>query len=92
MEEWKVEGREKRRKGKKDKRGKREKKGKERKKKRKKGSEESMLAYINNKRLRQIFEAGEILLSSSVNNQPSFFNISPFLGKVAINSYNIFSL
>ena len=39
-----------------------------------------MLARIHNKRLRQIFEAFAILLLSSTNTHPEFFNLSPFLG------------
>ena len=49
----------------------------------------TMLAHIHNKRLRQIFEASTNLLLSSVNNRPSFFNQSPFFGKLVLNSNNI---
>ena len=46
-------------------------------------------APIHNKRLRQIFEASAISPLSSVNICSEFFNLSPFLGKLVLNSYNI---
>ena len=40
-----------------------------------------MYAYIHNKRLRRIFEAGAISFCNSLNNGPGFYNISPYLSK-----------
>ena len=51
-----------------------------------------MLIYIHNKRLRRIFEATAISLSNSLNTCPGFYNISPYLSKSILNSYNIFHL
>ena len=51
-----------------------------------------MLIYIYNKRLRQIFKAGAISLCNSVNTRPGFYDISPYLSKSILNSYNIFHL
>ena len=48
-----------------------------------------MLAHIHNKKSTQIFEASDISLLSSINSRPRFYNLSPFLGKFALNSYNI---
>ena len=50
---------------------------------------DTILAHIHNKILRQIFENSAISLFSSVNICPGFFNLSPFLGKLVLNSYNI---
>ena len=36
-----------------------------------------MLAFVNNKRLRRIFKAGEISLCRSMNNRPISYNILP---------------
>ena len=47
------------------------------------------LVHIHNKRLRQFFKASVISLSSSVNTHSRFFNLSLFLGKLGLNSYNI---
>ena len=52
----------------------------------------TMLAYIHNKRLRWIFKASTISLCWSINNQLDFFSISQSLGKLILNSYNIFDL
>ena len=49
-----------------------------------------MLTYIHNKNLRRIFEAAAILFLSSLNTRPGFYNISPYLSKHILNSYNIF--
>ena len=49
-----------------------------------------MLTYINNKNLRRIFEAAAISFLSSLNTRPGFYNISPYLSKHILNSYNIF--
>ena len=51
-----------------------------------------MLIYIHNKRLRRIFKAGPISLCNSVNTRPGFYNISLYLSKFILNSYNIFHL
>ena len=51
-----------------------------------------MLIYIQNKRLRRIFEAAAISLCNSLNTRPAFYNISPSLSKSILNSYNIFHL
>ena len=50
----------------------------------------TMLAHIHNKRLRQIFEAGAVSLLPSATHALDF--ISPFLGKIVLNSYTIFKL
>ena len=50
------------------------------------------LIYIHHKRLRRIFVTGAILLCNSVNTRPGFYNISPYLSKSILNSYNIFHL
>ena len=47
----------------------------------------SMIAYIHNKRLRQIFEASAISNIPNINSRSGFFNISAHLGKTIINSY-----
>ena len=52
----------------------------------------TMLAYLHNKRLRRIFEVDAISFSRSFNNQQGIFRISLYLGKVILNSYNIFPL
>ena len=49
----------------------------------------TMLAHIHNKRLRQIFEANNISLISSVNTPPGFFNVSLFFGRLVLNCDNI---
>ena len=49
-----------------------------------------MLTYIHNKNLRQIFEAAAISFLNSLNTRPGFYNISPYLSKHILNSYNIF--
>ena len=49
-----------------------------------------MLTYIHNKNLRRIFEAAAISFLSSLNTRPGFYNISPYLSKHILNSYNIF--
>ena len=51
-----------------------------------------MFIYIHNKTLRQIFQTGAISLCSSVNTRPAFYDISPYLSKYFLNSYNIFHL
>ena len=50
----------------------------------------TMLAYIHNKRLRQIFKASAISICRNDNNHPGFLNILPYLGKLILNSYKIF--
>ena len=52
----------------------------------------NILIYIHNKRLRRIFEAAAISLFNSLNTRPGFYNISPYLSKSILNSYNIFRL
>ena len=42
----------------------------------------TMLAHIHNNRFRQIFEVSYILVFTSVNTRPRFFNLSPFFGKI----------
>ena len=49
-----------------------------------------MLTYIHNKNLWRIFEAAAISFLSSLNTRPGFYNISPYLSKHILNSYNIF--
>ena len=49
-----------------------------------------MLTYIHNKNLRRIFEAAAISFLNSLNTRPGFYNISPYLSKHILNSYNIF--
>ena len=49
-----------------------------------------MLTHIHNKNLRRIFEAAAISFLSSLNTRPGFYNISPYLSKHILNSYNIF--
>ena len=49
-----------------------------------------VLLYIYNKRLRWIFEAGAISLCNFLNTCLGFYNISPFLSKSILDSYNIF--
>ena len=49
-----------------------------------------MLIYIHNKSL--IFEAAAISLFHSLNTLPGFYDISPYLSKSILNSYNIFHL
>ena len=51
-----------------------------------------MLIYIHNKSLRWIFEAAAISFFNSLNTRPGFYNISPYLSKSILNSYNIFHL
>ena len=51
-----------------------------------------MLIYIHNKSLRRIFEAAAISLFNFLNTRPGFYNISPYLSKSILNSYNIFHL
>ena len=51
-----------------------------------------LLIYIHNKRLRKIFETSTISLCNSINTHPRFYNISPYLNKSILNSYNIFHL
>ena len=51
-----------------------------------------MLIYIHNKSLRRIFEATAISLFNSLNTHPDFYNISPYLNKYILYSYNIFHL
>ena len=52
-----------------------------------------MLNYIpDKKKLRRIFEAAVISLCNSLNTRPGFYNISPYLSKSILNSYNIFHL
>ena len=51
-----------------------------------------MLIYIHNKGPRWIFKATAISLCNSLNIRPSFYNISPYLGKSILNSYDIFHL
>ena len=48
-----------------------------------------MLIYIYNKRLRRIFEAAAISFFNSLNTRPGFYNISLYLSKSILNSYNI---
>ena len=50
-----------------------------------------MLAHVFFKRLRKILETSAISLLSSVNLRPGFFNLYPFLGKLILNSYNIWN-
>ena len=47
---------------------------------------------MHNKSLRQIFEAAAILFFKSLNTCPGFYDISPYLSKSILNSYNIFHL
>ena len=49
-----------------------------------------MVTYIHNKNLRRIFEAAAISFLNSLNTRPGFYNISPYLSKHILNSYNIF--
>ena len=49
-----------------------------------------MPMFIHNKRQRRIFEAVAISLYNSLNTRPGFYNISPYLRKSILNSYNIF--
>ena len=49
-----------------------------------------MLTYIHNKNLRRIFEAAAITFFNSLNTRPGLYNISPYLSKYILNSYNIF--
>ena len=49
-----------------------------------------MLTYIHNKNLRRIFQAAAISFFNSLNTRPGFYNISPYLSKHILNSYNIF--
>ena len=51
-----------------------------------------MLIYLNNKSLRRIFEAAAISFFNSLNTRPDLYNISPYLCKSILNSYNIFPL
>ena len=51
-----------------------------------------MLIYIHNKSLRRIFEATAISLFNPLNTRPGFYDISPYLSKSILNSYNIFHL
>ena len=51
-----------------------------------------MLIYIHDKILRWIFEAAAISLFNSLNTRLGFYNISPYLRKSILNSYNIFRL
>ena len=51
-----------------------------------------MLIYIHNKSLRRIFEPTAISLFNSLNTRSGFYNISPYLSKSILNSYNIFHL
>ena len=53
-------------------------------------SSAKMIIYIHKKS--RIFEVGAISLSISVNTRPNFYNISPYLSKSILNSYNIFYL
>ena len=43
----------------------------------------------HNKNLRRIFEAAAISFLNSLNTRPGFYNISPYLSKRILNSYNI---
>ena len=52
----------------------------------------TMLAYIHNKSLRQIFGVSAISFCRNVNNHPGFFSILLYLGKLILNRYNIFLL
>ena len=49
-----------------------------------------MLTYIHKKNLGRIFEAAAISFLNSLNTHPGFYNISPYLSKHILNSYNIF--
>ena len=49
-----------------------------------------MLTYIHNKNLRRIFEAAALSFLNSLNTRLGFYNISPYLSKHILNSYNIF--
>ena len=49
-----------------------------------------ILIYIHNKNLRRIFEAAAISFFNSLNTRLGFYNISPYLSKYILNSYNIF--
>ena len=51
-----------------------------------------MYIYIYNKSLRRIFEAVAFSLFNSLNTRPIFYNISSYLSKSILNSYNIFHL
>ena len=51
-----------------------------------------MLIYIHNKSLWRIFEAAAISFFNSLNTRPGFYNISPYLIKSILDSYNIFHL
>ena len=48
----------------------------------------TMLAYTQNKKLRQIFETTSISLCRNVYNRPGFIIISPYLEKLILNTYN----
>ena len=50
-----------------------------------------MLIYIN-KSLRRIIKAAATSLFYSLNTRTGFYNISPYLSKSILDSYNIFHL
>ena len=49
-----------------------------------------ILTYIHDKNLRRISEATAISFLNSLNTRLGFYNISPYLSKHILNSYNIF--
>ena len=51
-----------------------------------------MFIYIHDKSLRQIFEAAAISFFNYLNTRPGFDNISSYLSKSILNSYNMFHL
>ena len=50
------------------------------------------LIYLHDKSLRRIFESTAISLFNSLNTRPGFYNMSPYLSKSILNSYNKFHL
>ena len=52
----------------------------------------NILIYIQNKRIRRIFEAAAFSFFNYQNTRAGFYNISPYLSKSILNSYNIFHL
>ena len=50
------------------------------------------LIFIQNKRIRRIFEAAFISLSNSLNTRPGFYTIPPYWSKSILSSYTILHL
>ena len=49
-----------------------------------------MFKFRELRNLSQIFEAATISFFNSLNTRPGFYNISPYLSKHILSSYNIF--